>query len=213
MKQTPYLFMQMFTQTTPVAASCRCVRGVADMLLDKMGYVKITDFGFAKRITAKTHSLRGTPEYLAPEVILQTGHDSCVDWWTMGILIYEMIVGQPPFVDDNPMGVYQKIMNGKVEFPRTIDKHTKSIIKKLLVADTTKRLGHVGAGGGATEIKKHKFFREFDFAALMAKTIEAPVVPSVKDDTDTSNFDLYPDSVEEAALPSFEGGADPFEGI
>lgn len=85
-----------------------------NLLLDKYGFLKITDFGFAKRVAFKTYTLCGTPEYIAPEVLLNKGHGKGVDWWTLGILLYEMMAGQPPFVDDDPMGIYQQILAGKV---------------------------------------------------------------------------------------------------
>ena len=118
-----------------------------------------------------------------------------------------MMVGQPPFVDDDPMGIYQQILNGKLNFPRSIEKNAKSLIKKLLVADLTKRYGCLK--GGAADVKKHKFFSGLDFAALLNREMTGPIIPLVKDDTDTSNFDPYPDSVNEAPVPVFQG-KDPF---
>ena len=89
-----------------------------NLLLDKQGFIKITDFGFAKRVAFKTYTLCGTPEYIAPEVLLNKGHGKGVDWWTLGILVFEMLAGEPPFVDDDPMGIYQQILAGKLTFPR-----------------------------------------------------------------------------------------------
>ena len=94
--------------------------------------MKITDFGFAKKVDFKTYTLCGTPEYIAPEVLLNKGHGKGVDWWTLGILMYEMLSGEPPFVDNDPMGIYQKILGGKLSFPRKYDKAAKSLTKKLL---------------------------------------------------------------------------------
>lgn len=179
-----------------------------NLLLDSTGYIKITDFGFAKRVVFKTYTLCGTPEYIAPEVLLNKGHGKGVDWWTLGILLYEMMVGQPPFVDDDPMGIYQQILNGKLNFPRFIEKGAKSLIKKLLVADLTKRFGCLK--GGAMDIKKHKFFNGLDYGMLVEKSMQAPVLPLVKDEKDTSNYDEYPDSVEQPPIPSFNGGPDLF---
>ena len=85
-----------------------------NILIHKSGYLKLTDFGFAKVIEGRTYTLCGTPEYLAPEIILNKGHGKPVDWWTCGILLYEMIVGIDPFNDDDPMMVYQKILKGKI---------------------------------------------------------------------------------------------------
>jgi len=105
-----------------------------NLLLDQTGYLKITDFGFAKKVAFKTYTLCGTPEYIAPEVLLNKGHGKGVDWWTLGILSYEMLAGQPPFVDDDPMGIYQQILAGKISFPRFFERNAKSLIKKLLTA-------------------------------------------------------------------------------
>lgn len=125
-----------------------------NLLLDVQGFIKITDFGFAKRVAFRTFTLCGTPEYIAPEVLLNKGHGKGVDWWTLGILIYEMLAGQPPFVDDDPMGIYQQILAGKLAFPRYFERAAKSLIKKLLSPDLTKRYGCLK--GGAQDIKKHR---------------------------------------------------------
>ena len=94
-----------------------------NVLINVNGYLKLTDFGFAKIVEGKTYTLCGTPEYLAPEIILNKGHSKPVDWWTLGILLYEMLVGIDPFNDDDPMMIYQKIIKGKIKFPKTIDKY------------------------------------------------------------------------------------------
>ena len=97
-----------------------------NILINKNGYLKLTDFGFAKYLdNEKTYTLCGTPEYLAPEIILNKGHGKAVDWWTMGILLYEMLVGIDPFSDDDPMKTYQKIIKGKINYPKEIDKNAK----------------------------------------------------------------------------------------
>lgn len=179
-----------------------------NLLLDKEGYIKITDFGFAKRVAFKTYTLCGTPEYIAPEVLLNKGHGKGVDWWTLGILVFEMLAGEPPFVDDDPMGIYQQILAGKLTFPRYFDRNAKNLIKKLLTADLTKRYGCLK--GAAEDIKKHKWFNSLDFTALYNRALSPPIVPRVKGETDTSNFDPYPDSPEEAPEPQF-AGSDPFE--
>lgn len=93
-----------------------------NVLINTNGYLKLTDFGFAKIVESKTYTLCGTPEYLAPEIILNKGHSKPVDWWTLGILIYEMLVGIDPFNDEDPMMIYQKIIKGKIRFPNTVDK-------------------------------------------------------------------------------------------
>nr|ACP43277.1 protein kinase Y-linked [Gorilla gorilla] len=97
-----------------------------NILLDRDGHIKLTDFGFAKKLVDRTWTLCGTPEYLAPEVIQSKGHGRAVDWWALGILIFEMLSGFPPFFDDNPFGIYQKILAGKLDFPRHLDFHVKT---------------------------------------------------------------------------------------
>lgn len=136
----------------------------------------------------KTYTLCGTPEYIAPEVLLNKGHGKGVDWWTLGILVYEMLAGQPPFVDDDPMGIYQQILAGKLTFPRYFDRNAKNLIKKLLTADLTKRYGCLK--GAAEDIKRHKWFSSIDQSALYNRSLTAPVIPRVSGATDTSNFDV-----------------------
>merc|ERR1719343_21214 len=131
-----------------------------NILLMANGYSKLTDFGFAKIMEpgTRTYTLCGTPEYIAPEVLLNKGHGKPVDWWTLGILVYEMIVGYPPFVDEDPMGIYQKILSGKIVFPKVFDKKAKGLVKKLLTADLGKRYGNLK--NGVDDIKKHEWFKD-----------------------------------------------------
>lgn len=94
-----------------------------NLLIEDSGYLKLTDFGFAKVCENRTYTLCGTPEYLAPEMLLNKGHGKPVDWWTLGILLYEMLAGIDPFSDEDPMNIYQKILKGKVSFPADFDKY------------------------------------------------------------------------------------------
>ena len=177
-----------------------------NQLIDKEGYLKLTDFGFAKHIDGRTYTLCGTPEYLSPEILLQKGHGKPVDWWCLGILIYEMLVGIDPFSDDDPMAVYQNILKGKIKFPRNFPRDAKSLVKHLLVADLTKRYGNLK--GGANDIKEHRWFSGFDWKALQAKKMQPPYIPEVKSEGDTTNFTQYPDSPE---LPKpIKSSDDPF---
>jgi serine/threonine protein kinase len=177
-----------------------------NILINADGYVKLTDFGFAKVIEHRTYTLCGTPEYIAPEVLLNKGHGKPVDWWTLGILIYEMIVGYPPFVDEDPMGIYQKILSGKIVFPKMFDKNAKGLVKKLLTADLGKRYGNLK--NGVNDIKEHKWFKDINWDDMMQKKIEATFKPSVKSAFDTDNFDDYPDSDE--LPPAVAAAQDPF---
>lgn len=95
-----------------------------NLLIEESGYLKLTDFGFAKYCDGRTYTLCGTPEYLAPEMLLNKGHGKPVDWWTLGVLLYEMMVGIDPFADEDPMAIYQKILKGKVRFPKDFDTYS-----------------------------------------------------------------------------------------
>ena len=178
-----------------------------NILINKNGYLKLTDFGFAKILeNEKTYTLCGTPEYLAPEIILNKGHGKAVDWWTLGILLYEMLVGIDPFSDDDPMKTYQKILKGKINFPKTINKDAKSLIKHLLTQDTTKRFGCLK--NGVKDILNHRFFEGFDWKNFVYLSMPAPYKPEIKSDDDTSNFEKYPESDTES--PSVDKKNDPF---
>ena len=177
-----------------------------NILIHKSGYLKLTDFGFAKIVEGRTYTLCGTPEYLAPEIILNKGHGKPVDWWTTGILLYEMIAGIDPFSDDDPMMVYQKILKGKIKFPSGFDSNAKSIIKHLLDADLTKRYGNLK--NGVKDITGHRFFKGFEWDKLLKKELTPPYVPTVKSNDDISNFSQYPDSDNPA--PQIKKEEDPF---
>ena len=177
-----------------------------NILIHKSGYLKLTDFGFAKIIEGRTYTLCGTPEYLAPEIILNKGHGKPVDWWTCGILLYEMIAGIDPFSDDDPMMVYQKILKGKIKFPSGFDSNAKSIIKHLLDSDLTKRYGNLK--NGVKDITGHRFFKNVEWDKLLKKELEPPYIPKVKSNNDISNFSSYPDS--DTPAPQIKKEEDPF---
>ncbi|XP_035983786.1 cAMP-dependent protein kinase catalytic subunit PRKX [Fundulus heteroclitus] len=162
-----------------------------NILLDFEGHIRLTDFGFAKKLSDRTWTLCGTPEYLAPEVIQSKGHGRAVDWWALGILVFEMLAGYPPFFDDNPFGIYHKILSGKLEFPRHLDFYVKDLIKKFLVIDRARRLGNMK--NGAEDVKKHRWFKTVDWEAVPLRKLKPPIVPKVSHEGDTSNFDVYPE--------------------
>lgn len=171
-----------------------------NLLLDVTGYVKLVDFGFAKKLQSgrhfKTWTFCGTPEYVAPEVILNRGHDISADYWSLGVLMFELLTGTPPFTGPDPMRTYNIILKGidAIEFPRNITRNATALIKKLCRDNPSERLGY--QRGGIQEIQKHKWFDGFYWEGLRNKTLTPPIMPTVKSVIDTSNFDEYPNDNE-----------------
>ncbi|KAI0797848.1 cAMP dependent protein kinase [Abortiporus biennis] len=161
-----------------------------NLLLDSRGYLRLTDFGFAKIVDDRTWTLCGTPEYLAPEIIQSDGHGKAADWWACGILCYEMMVGYPPFFDETPYGIYEKILKGKIHWPRDMDRLSKDLIKAFLHPDRSKRLGNLI--GGAEDVLQHPWFRGVDWDALERREIRAPIIPHVTSLDDTRHFSRLP---------------------
>ncbi|CAM6092705.1 unnamed protein product [Calypogeia fissa] len=160
-----------------------------NLLLDEKGNLKIADFGFAKKIDRRTYTLCGTPDYLAPEIILNKGHGKPVDWWAFGVLIYEMLAGYPPFYDDDVSTCHEKILKGDVKYPKQFSDSAKDLIKKLLEADLTKRIGCLKSG--ATEVKSHAWFSTLDWNNVMLKKDVPPIRPKVSGPEDSTCFDDY----------------------
>nr|AAL76255.1 PKG-Ib [Bombyx mori]AAL76256.1 PKG-Ia [Bombyx mori] len=178
-----------------------------NLLLDSKGYVKLVDFGFSKKLQAsrKTWTFCGTPEYVAPEVIMNRGHDISADYWSLGVLMFELLTGSPPFTGSDPMKTYNKILKGidAVEFPRCITRNAANLIKKLCRDNPAERLGY--QRGGITEIQKHKWFDGFNWEGLAQRSLEPPIVPTVNSAIDTHNFDQYPADADEPPPDDLSG--------
>ena len=175
-----------------------------NILIGEDGYLKLIDFGMAKIVkdNEKATSFCGTPEYLAPEIITGEGHNRSADWWSYGILIFEMLCGIPPFYSENNEKMYELITSAELKFPKKIplSDNTKDLLKKLLVKKQHNRLG---AKNGFEEIKIHPFFDGFDFNALLEKKLPPPYKPVLKGTLDVANFDeeFTSEDVVTSAIP------------
>ena len=159
-----------------------------NILLDSEGHVCLTDFGLAKELpdSEKTDTFCGTPEYLAPEIIVGNGHDKAVDWWSLGILLYELTVGIPPFYSPNVNDMYTKIQHSSLRFPPFLSEPCKKLIIALLNRDPTARLG---SKDDFNDLKVHEFFAPLNWDDVYHKRVEPTFKPVVRDVEDTSNFD------------------------
>ena len=175
-----------------------------NLLIGSDGYLKVTDFGLAKLVEGKTYTLCGTPEYLAPEIVLNKGHDKAVDWWAMGVLMYEMLVGVDPFASDDPIEVYQKALSGKISFPKSFDVAAKSLIKRLLQIDLSKRLGNLK--NGIKGIKEHKLFKSFAWDECAIKRMTPPYQPNFRSPKDLKHLPTFSEEEFVAEKPE----KDPF---
>ncbi|XP_013185564.2 cAMP-dependent protein kinase catalytic subunit alpha-like [Amyelois transitella] len=174
-----------------------------NILIDRTGYIKITDFGFCKLIHGRTWTLCGTPEYLAPEIILSKGYGMSVDWWSLGILLFEMSAGHPPFYASDPMRIYEKIVSGKYRCPAHFTAELKDLIGHVLQVDTTRRYGNLK--DGILDFKNHKWFREIDWDNLLNGRVQPPFLPKVRSPGDTTNFDVFDEEkIKDSPLCLFE---------
>ncbi|XP_061752387.1 serine/threonine-protein kinase N2-like isoform X2 [Nerophis ophidion] len=161
-----------------------------NLLMDADGFVKMTDFGLCKEGMShgdRTSTFCGTPEFLAPEVLTDEDYTRAVDWWGMGVLIYEMLVGESPFLGEDEEEVFDSIVNNDVHYPASLPPDAVAIMQKLLKKNPLKRLG--AGERDANELKGETFFQEVEWEALLAKKVKPPFLPSIKDSADVSNFD------------------------
>ncbi|KAL2086027.1 hypothetical protein ACEWY4_017086 [Coilia grayii] len=161
-----------------------------NLLLDTDGYVKIADFGLCKEgmgFGDRTSTFCGTPEFLAPEVLTDTSYTRAVDWWGLGVLIYEMLVGESPFPGDDEEEVFDSIVNDEVRYPRFLSSEAIGIMRRLLRRNPERRLG--SSEKDAEDVKKQPFFRNVDWEALLLRKVPPPFLPSIVGREDVSNFD------------------------
>lgn len=151
-----------------------------NILLDYQGHIALCDFGLCKldmKDEDRTNTFCGTPEYLAPELLMGNGYNKTVDWWTLGVLLYEMLTGLPPFYDENTNEMYRKILSEPLHFPgpEVVPPAAKDLLTKLLNRDPEHRLG----AGGSAEIKAHPFFHAIDWRKLLQRKYEPTFKPRV----------------------------------
>eukprot|EP00092_Neocalanus_flemingeri_P025157 GFUD01027283.1.p1 GENE.GFUD01027283.1~~GFUD01027283.1.p1 ORF type:complete len:399 (+),score=129.40 GFUD01027283.1:141-1337(+) len=166
-------------------------------LISHTGYLKLVDMGLAKKMktSAKTFSFCGTAEYVPPEVVLKTGHGRQTDLWALGILIYELVEGRPPFLGENPVQTYQLILRGVdcAHFPDYVSSAAEDIVRSLCRKKPQDRLG---AGvGGFNLVRRHKWFKDFIWKDLRSQTLPAPIIPCISSHVDTSCFDSFSTSI------------------
>ncbi|XP_069609332.1 cGMP-dependent protein kinase 2-like [Ranitomeya imitator] len=170
-----------------------------NLLLDSEGYIKMVDFGFAKKIGPgkKTWTFCGTPEYVAPEIIMNRGHDFGADYWSLGILIYELLTGSPPFSGTDPIKIYNMVLKGieKVDFPHRIGRRSEDLIRRLCRINPAERLGN--RKNGISDIRKHKWFQGFNWEGLRNRKLLSPLKREIKGITDHSYFDSFLPEVED----------------
>jgi len=159
-----------------------------NLLLNELGQIKLTDMGLAKFVIGKTYTTCGTPDYFAPEMIASTGHTKAVDWWTLGILTFELMTGHPPFESAYPMQTYSKVMQGisKIQFRPACQGPVGELIKVLLKKEPSERLPM--QVNGAKKLREARWYAGFDWKSMSELSLEVPYKPVVKSKKDIENF-------------------------
>ncbi|KAM7276475.1 hypothetical protein ACFE04_018341 [Oxalis oulophora] len=202
-------------QTIPCAGFCEWWSPFLSALSSRLVQVMLTDFGLAKQFDENTrsNSMCGTLEYMAPEIILGKGHDKAADWWSVGILLYEMLTGKPPFVGGNRQKIQEKILKDKMKMPSYLSSEAHSLLKGLLQKDVSKRLG--SGASGSKEIKQHKWFKVINWNKLDGRGIKPSFLPEVAGTHCVANFEEcwtnMPLSDSPIASPKFD--VNPFKGF
>ncbi|XP_001947622.2 protein kinase C [Acyrthosiphon pisum] len=163
-----------------------------NILLDNEGHCKLADFGMCKEGISDgvtTTTFCGTPDYIAPEILQELNYGASVDWWALGVLMYEMMAGQPPFEADNEDDLFESILHDDVLYPVWLSKEAVSILKGFMTKNRNKRLGCVVADGLESAIRIHPFFRDLDWDALENRRVKPPFKPKIKNKKDAMNFD------------------------
>ncbi|KAM9758779.1 protein kinase C delta type-like [Menidia menidia] len=157
-----------------------------NVMLDKDGHIKIADFGMCKEnisVDNRATTFCGTPDYIAPEILLGQKYTFSVDWWSFGVLVYEMLIGQSPFQGDDEDELFESIRSDVPHYPRWITKESKSLMEQLFEREPTRRLGVVG------DIRAQPFFKTINWSELEKRQVDPPFKPKVKSPSDCSNFD------------------------
>uniref|UniRef100_A0A182S8Z4 Non-specific serine/threonine protein kinase n=2 Tax=Neocellia TaxID=44535 RepID=A0A182S8Z4_9DIPT len=160
-----------------------------NILLDAEGHCKLADFGMCKEgITGDnlTSTFCGTPDYIAPEILQELDYGPSVDWWALGVLMYEMMAGQPPFEADNEDDLFEAILRDDVLYPVWLSREAVSILKGFMTKNAAKRLG---CTDGENQIRSHPFFKDMDWEALEQRKVRPPFRPRVRSARDALNFD------------------------
>lgn len=171
-----------------------------NILIDKYGHVKLADFGFVKKVKQKTWSTVGSLNYLPPEILLSVGHDKSADYWSLGVLLFEMTTGYLPFDGDTQIEVYKNINEGKIKIPKFVPKVTKDLILKLLKKEKNERIGSLE--GGVNDIKTHPFFEGIDWNEVALRRIQSPLITNIDNEGTSKYFNVVSTDSRKVSIES-----------